>query len=165
MELWEDKIEFPDGHQGIYSYTTRVDAGPMIIPQIDENHVLILNEWRYPLKDWSYNFPAGGKENEQESMLQAAKREFLEETGGVAEDWVEIGSIKFQPASTTQVMPLFLARGITFSEKKPDHEEIITQEIMSFDQIDEMIADGKMDNAIFLAAWCKFKLFTAYGRK
>jgi ADP-ribose pyrophosphatase len=84
MELWEDEIEFPDGHKGVYSYTNRVDGGPMIIPQIDENHFLVLKEWRYPIKDWTYCFPAGGVNGPDEPMLEAAKRELKEETGVVA---------------------------------------------------------------------------------
>jgi ADP-ribose pyrophosphatase len=159
MELWEDEIEFPDGHKGIYSYTTRVDAGPMIIPQIDENHFLVLKEWRYPIKDWSYCFPAGGVNGPDEPMLEAATRELQEETGARATEWIELGSILFNPSATTQRMPLFLARGITFFEKKLDLEEVITQEILSTQQIESMIAEGKIDNALFLAAWAKLKVY------
>lgn len=159
MELWEDEIEFPDGHKGIYSYTTRVDAGPMIIPQIDETHVLVLREWRYPIKDWTYCFPAGGVNGPDEPMLEAAKRELKEETGAIASEWTDLGGVLFNPSATTQRMPIFLARGITFAEKRPDVEEVITQEILSFDEIEKMIADGRMDNALFLAAWAKLKVY------
>lgn len=158
IELWEDDVEFPGGQKGIYAYTTRIHEGPMIIPMIDATHVLILKEWRYPVHDWVYNFPGGEKEG-TETMLEAAQRELLEETGGKAEEWIDLGSMQIDPSATTEVVPLFLARGISLGKQKHDANEVITSEVFSIDEIRTMIMNGKIRSMGILAAWSKFTIF------
>jgi ADP-ribose pyrophosphatase len=74
IRLWEDKVEFPNGTQGIHAYSERVDSGPMIIPITEDKKVIVLREWRYPIQDWTYCFPFGGSEK-GENPLATAKRE------------------------------------------------------------------------------------------
>ena len=46
----------------------------------NKDHVVLIRQYRYPLGDYVYEFPAGLME-EGENMLEAAKREMFEETG------------------------------------------------------------------------------------
>ncbi|HEX2474924.1 MAG TPA: NUDIX hydrolase, partial [Lacipirellulaceae bacterium] len=50
---------------------------------------------------------------EDEALLEAAKRELLEETGYVAAQWAELGSGYTSPGLTDESVALFLAQRLT----------------------------------------------------
>ena len=56
------------------------DAVDMMIISEDYNHILIIKEWRTPINDYIYAFPAGLREA-NEDVVETAKRELFEETG------------------------------------------------------------------------------------
>ncbi|RZM13374.1 NUDIX hydrolase [Lactobacillus delbrueckii] len=78
-----------DGQIAPYSYVT-ISFGISIIPFVDDDHVLLLKEYRYPVGSWQYEFPSGGID-EGEEPSQAARRELLEETGYEASELTELG--------------------------------------------------------------------------
>ena len=56
------------------------DAVDMMIISEDYNHILIIKEWRTPINNYIYAFPAGLREAD-EKVVETAKRELFEETG------------------------------------------------------------------------------------
>ena len=152
--LREDAVEFPGGKSGIYAYTDRIDAGPMIIPVTAEGKLIVLKEWRYPIQDWTYCFPFGGVEI-GEDFLTAAKRELAEETGFIAGKWESLGELKIDPGVNSQVTPVFLATDLTPGEAHLDGAEV--HEVMEFtvEEIKSKIASGEMTGGWLLAGFAK----------
>lgn len=109
ITLWEDEIDFGNNKKGIYAYTDRNDAGPIIIALTKDNKVALLREWRYPIKKYSLGFPVGGREK-NESWLKAAKRELKEETGISARRWTNLGKIYIDPGASTQYSQVYLLK-------------------------------------------------------
>lgn len=155
IRLREDAVEFPGGKTGIYAYTDRVDAGPMIIPVTGEGKLVVLREWRYPIQDWTYCFPFGGVEV-GEDALSAAKRELAEETGYTAENWESLGELKIDPGGSSQITPVFLAIGLRPGEAHLDGAEV--HEVMEFtvEEIKSKIATGEMTGGWLLAGFAKY---------
>lgn len=155
VRMREDAVEFPDGKQGIYAYTDRVDAGPMIIPVTAEGKLIVLKEWRYPIQNWTYCFPFGGVES-GEDVLTAAKRELAEETGFTAEKWESLGQLIIDPGGNSQITPVFLATELTIGETHLDGAEI--HEVMEFavEEIMQNIATGEMTGGWLLAGLAKY---------
>ncbi len=155
LRVHEDTVEFPNGKQGIYAYTERVDAGPMIIPVTADGTLILLKEWRYPIQDWTYCFPFGGVEV-GEDFLTAAKRELAEETGFIAEKWESLGEIKIDPGANSQVTPVFLATGLSAGKARLDGSEV--HEVMEFtvEEIKRKIATGEMNGGWLLAGLAKY---------
>lgn len=152
-----DEVEFPDGGTGMYAFTERVDAGPMIIPVLNDGRLVLLREWRYPIRDWTYCFPFGGVEV-GENALAAAKRELKEETGYTASEWVSLGNIKIDPGGSSQVTPVWLARGLELVDKPSDPRE--DHEVVTFTlaELEKMIESGAIDNGWLFVGLCKYKL-------
>lgn len=150
-----DEVEFADGVTGTYAFTERVDAGPMIIPVLDDGRFVLLLEWRYPIRDWTYCFPFGGVEA-GEDALAAAKRELKEETGYTASEWMSLGNIKIDPGGSSQVTPVWLARGLELVDKPSDPREDHEVAAMSLSEIQEKIAAGEIDNGWLLAGLMKY---------
>lgn len=160
LRVREDEVEFPNGQSGIYGFTERCDAGPMIIPVTNEGKIVVLREWRYPIKDWTYCFPFGGV-MPGEDNLAAAKRELEEETGYGAAEWKSLGIIKIDPGANAQVTPLFLATGLTRTRETIDETE--PHEIVEFtpEEIKDKIKSGEIDNGWLLAGFMKYLAITA----
>jgi ADP-ribose pyrophosphatase len=159
IRLWEDEVEFPNGEQGIYSYVQRIDEGGLIIPMIDDTHVVLLREWRYPIQSWTWCWPAGGSHTPGEAKLIVAQRELVEETGYTATDWTDLGTIQIDPGLNAQTEQVYLARGLTAGTPQLDVSEIHEVVIKSFDEVEQMISSGEINNGWFLAGWAKLKVF------
>lgn len=158
IRLWEDDIRLPNGDKGMYAYTERVDAGSMVIAMTKEGQILLLREWRYPIQDWTYCFPFGGRLS-REDALTTAKREFEEETGFIADEWIDLGIIKNDPGHNSQVTPVFLARGLSTGNIHKDASEVHETITLSLQDIDTMISNGQIDNGWLLSGVAKLKIY------
>ena len=85
----------------------------IILPVIDNNNIILIDEFRQPLQKRIIGLPAGlvGDKDENEGIFDAARRELLEETGYLANQ-LEI-VIKDSPSSsgmTDETFNLLIAR-------------------------------------------------------
>ena len=89
LRLQRDIVRCPDGHIAYREYI-RHPGAVMVIPMLDNDHVLLERQFRYPLGRAFIEFPAG-KIDRGEALLDCAQRELLEETGYRARDWSHLG--------------------------------------------------------------------------
>ena len=57
------------------------DEQVAILPIVNKNKLLLIKQYRVPLKKYTLEFPAGGFKKKSEKPKSAALRELLEETG------------------------------------------------------------------------------------
>ncbi|MEK7644575.1 MAG: PspC domain-containing protein [Patescibacteria group bacterium] len=164
IRLREDEIELPNGEKRFYSYTDRVDSGPMIIPLTDEGKLVLVKEWRYPIRDWTYCFPCGGVE-ENEDSLTAAKKELRQETGYSAGEWTALGFLKVDPGSNSQTTPVYLARKLKKGEAERESSEIMEIVELSLAEIKRMIKNDELNNSWFLSGYTKLVYFLEKSMK
>lgn len=123
--------------QGKWEYVTR--NGPQsaiaVVAITDEGKVLLVEQYRLPVGESTVELPAGlagdVEGSEDEPLVEAAKRELLEETGYTAREWTELCAGYPTPGLADERIVIFLARGL---EKVADgggdaHEEITLHEI------------------------------------
>ena len=159
IRLWEDDVEFPNGEPGIYSYVERRDEGAVIIPMIDNEHVILLHEWRYPIQGWTWCWPAGGSHDSTDERLVVAKRELEEETGYTASEWIDVGGLGIDPGLSTQHEQVYVARGLTGGTPHLEASEVHEVVTKSLTEIEQMIASGEINNGWFLAGFAKLMVF------
>jgi ADP-ribose pyrophosphatase len=89
--------------------------------------------------------PAGKLDAEGESPLETAKRELAEEIGKQAADWESLGSFYTSPGFTDEEVHLFLARGISDVDERPEveHDERIDVEVRPLGDLDAILAETK----------------------
>jgi len=94
LNLFEADFESCDGKHGTWGFasrSTKPTPGPdplvanavVIVPlwrSGDETRLVVVREFRIPLGDYEYGFPAGLKDDD-ESVIETAARELREETG------------------------------------------------------------------------------------
>lgn len=107
-----DDIELSDGTRGFWAY---VSARPgVIIVALDKNKNLILvRQYRYTLKDFTYENPAGASDGDERPET-TAKRELFEETGYKSTNFVNLGEYNDLPNETDHHCKMFLAIDCVF---------------------------------------------------
>ncbi|MEM5831102.1 MAG: NUDIX hydrolase [Candidatus Aenigmatarchaeota archaeon] len=106
----------------------KIPNAVVIIPLIENNKVILVKQYRFPIKRYLWELPAGKVEN-KESILKAAKRELLEETGYIGKI-KKIGSFFVSPAFSNEIFHFFLAYDL---KKVSDFNEKEIKEIKIFE--------------------------------
>jgi hypothetical protein len=85
IHVREDRVIRPDGEPGIYGVVHYKNIAVGVLP-IEEDHIYLVGQYRYPLQSYSWEIPEGGCPEGEEPLL-AARRELKEETGLEARRW------------------------------------------------------------------------------
>lgn len=92
---------------------TRVVA---IVPVTDDGRVVLVEQFRPPVGRTVMELPAGlvgdQEDHSEETILEAAQRELLEETGYTAQHWTKLGQGYSTPGLTDESIELYLAEGL-----------------------------------------------------
>ena len=84
--------------------------GAVAILAIDESQrVLLIRQYRHPVRSYLWEIPAGMLDVAGESHLDAAKRELMEETFHGAEKWELMQTFHASPGGNTEQIDIFLA--------------------------------------------------------
>jgi len=152
MVLKQDKVLFPDGHEGTYAVVNRLDGAMVLI--INQYHELLLvKQFRYPTGHFSWELPGGGID-ESEEVEDSLRREVKEETGQELGELVAIG--KFYPLSSqsTEKEYVFLARvdDIEVKEPEDENEAIVECRVVTIEAAIEMVEKGEIDDPVTAVA-------------
>jgi ADP-ribose pyrophosphatase len=150
LKVRSDVVRLPDGSQGAREYI-RHPGAVAIVALFDDGAVLLECQFRYPHGRGFIEVPAGKLER-GEPQLDTAKRELLEETGYVAQDWTHLGVIHTAIAYTDEAIHLFLARRLSAGERKLDQGEFLETLVRPFDEALDMIRRGEITDAKSVAA-------------
>lgn len=128
-----------------------VHPGGVVIAAIEDDNILLVKQYRYPVKQAELELPAGRLEI-GEDPFAAAKRELLEETGYVAEEWKSLGFIFTTPGICTEKLYLFKAQKLSFERQQPDEGEIIDYMKYPINDVIRMIKEGEINDAKTICA-------------
>lgn len=153
----KDDVELSDGYKSFREVVVH-PGGVVIVALTDENKIILVKQYRYPIKCVNIELPAGKLEFGENPDL-AAKRELEEETGYRAKDWKSLGYINTTPGICTEKLYLYMASGLEFVGEHPDEGEIIKSKEYSLNQVFDMIKSGQINDskticAVF-RAFCK----------
>ncbi|MFM6967252.1 MAG: NUDIX domain-containing protein [Rhodoluna sp.] len=112
-KIWDIKRESFDynGTELVREFVAH--PGAVAILALNEaNQVLLINQYRHPVREYLWEIPAGLLDIPGESKLEAAKRELLEETGYIADSWDELIEFHTTPGGNNETIAIFLARDL-----------------------------------------------------
>jgi ADP-ribose pyrophosphatase len=122
------------------------NGGVGILPLLEDNKVILVKQFRYPYDKVLYEIPAG-KLEKGENPLECGKRELTEETGYNAEEFIFLGEIYPTPAYNTEIITIYLAKGLTLSKQHLDDDEFLDTEIFTLEELREMIENNIIKDA------------------
>ncbi len=141
-----ENLTLPNGRNADMAFI-RHPGSTAVVPMLDANTVVMELQYRHPVGDYLLEIPAGTMEP-GESPLDCAKRELEEETGLMADELIKLGKIHIIPAYSDEEIHVYLAKGLTPSQQKLDHDEII--EVVNYPLAEELqlIAEGPITDAL-----------------
>lgn len=113
--------------------------------------VLMVKQFRYPIKKAILELPAGKLEKGEDPDL-AAKRELEEETGYRAKNWTPLGFIYTSAGYSDEKLYLYKATDLEFVGECPDEVEILQCSELFLEDVLNMVQDGEINDAKTICA-------------
>ena len=146
LDVRKDDIILPDGNRAFREYCKHIGA-VCVIPLTDDNEVVCVRQYRYAHSRVMLEIPAGKLDNYNEDFIEATLRELREETGAVCQSLEFIGDIIPSPAVLTEVIHMYLARGLSFGDTDFDDDEFIEIVKIPIEKLVEMVMSGEIKDA------------------
>ena len=159
MEMPKDLTEVTLRRKDVYDgkiLKVHVD-GAAVLAMDEANRVLVVRQYRYVFGRVLAELPAG-KLDPGEDPVAGALRELKEETGAEPETFLPLGKIIPAPGCYGEVLHLFLAKGLKFSEQHLDPDEFLNVERVPFDEMVHRCMNGEIDDAKTVAAVLRAKV-------
>jgi ADP-ribose pyrophosphatase len=107
-----DHVAMPDGSVVRRDY--QVHPGSVAVLALDdEDRVLLIKQYRHPVRQKLWEIPAGLLDVPGENPLRAAQRELYEEAHVKAEDWRVLTDVYTTPGGCDEAVRIFLARDLS----------------------------------------------------
>lgn len=153
IRVREDIAEMPDGNKTIYGVCelgTGECAG--ILPFIDDNHVIMVRQYRYiQQENHRWEIPTGGMKP-GEAIEVTAQRELMEEIGYRANTLIPIASFYSSKSICKETCHLFIGRDLVPASIPPDDTEFLEIATFAFDDVLAMVLSGEILEAMTVIA-------------
>lgn len=121
----------------------------------DQERVLLIQQYRQPIRTRDWEIPAGLLDVEGESPLLAAQRELAEEADIVASEWSDPITFHTSPGGSNEIIHLFEARGLSAASvmhDRTDEEAGIVLRWAPLGEAIDAVLDGRLHNGILIVA-------------
>ena len=150
--VWDvrsDTVAYGDG-EIVRQYVDHPGASAIVAID-DEGRVLLIQQYRHPIRHRDWEIPAGLLDIAGESPLETAQRELTEEADLTASSWESLVSIFTTPGGNDEVVHLFLARGLSevgSAHARAEEEADIRVEWVPLDDVVDGVLAGRLRNGI-----------------
>lgn len=154
----EDEVVSSDGSVGTYGHLVETDF-VIAIPIFEDGMTCVVKQYRYPVDRFSVEFPMGALDVGEE-IEEGLKRELREETNLTFERSTLIGSAYVSNGRTNQKGYVFIVEGLQgdLVGQISNFEEIEVEKI-SFNEIENMIQSGILDDGPTISAMYFYRLY------
>ncbi len=152
----EDQVDIGEGREIAYSYA-EVPRAAYVVPLTADGQIALIRQYRYPVRDWVLEVPAGSLQTPQEDPSIRASHELREEVGGECDELIYLSRFYSSSAHITLVCEVFLAVGVRLIHPPMLEEtELLQRLVLPVRQVLEMarngeISEGQSALAILLA--------------
>ena len=157
LELYKHDVTDHGGKPGTYTTVEFRTKAVGIVPIDDEGNTWLVGQYRYPLKEYSWEIPEGGVPH-NEDLLEGAVRELKEEVGLTADNWQHIMEFNTSNSCTNEVAHIFIARNLTLGENDLESTEAdMKVKKLPFEEAFNMVMSGQIKDSLSVAAILKVK--------
>ena len=163
IKLTEYDVINPAGGKGIYVKVHFKNTAIGIVPLDEDLNTYLVGQYRFTINEYSWEIPEGGG-TENEEPLAAAQRELLEETGLKAEHWQKLSDLYLSNSVTDEYCVIFIATGLSQHTSMPEDTEQLAIKKIPFEEVYQMVANGKIKDALSVAAILQVKILLMEGK-
>ncbi|NTW62926.1 MAG: NUDIX hydrolase [Chlorobiaceae bacterium] len=157
LTLRKDKVALSNGRTIDDYYISEFPPWCNTLAFTADRKAVLIRQYRHGIGKVHYEIPAGVHDKKGESVLDAAKRELLEETGfggGTWKLWMELSA---NPALQNNITYTFLAEGVELLDNQHlDATEEISVHLVSIEELRTIVLDGGMIQALHAAPILKY---------
>lgn len=148
----EQRVRLANGHEIERFHLIEGPDWTCVVCVTDASEVVLVRQYRHGIASASLELPAGVIDG-RETPEQAARRELLEETGYVSDDWVCIQSVSTEPARHTTRAHFFCARRARLAQKPtPEESELLDVLTVPVGELRRLAVDGSIVHGVHVAA-------------
>ena len=155
-------MQGPSGAPGIYGTVHFKNLAIGVVPIDESGNVVLVGQYRFPLRAYSWEIPEGGGEHSA-SALESAQRELREECGLAAGSWKEIVCMDLSNSVSDERSTAFLAWDLSAAPGRPDETEKLQVAHVPFWDAVNRAKRGEIRDAISVAALFRVALMTFEG--
>ena len=145
VKIRKDSVVLPNGQKIDDFYAITINNASAIVAIDEEGNCILKKEYRYCYDRDLIEVPAGTFEEDETDGLAGAKREMLEETGYVSEEWQYLGATVESSAKLTNYMHIYFANHCKkVSEQKLDATEDVEVIVVPFEKAIEMVMNNEI---------------------
>jgi ADP-ribose pyrophosphatase len=147
LTLRADDCRNADGQLIAPYYVLEYPPWVNVLALTPEKKVVLITQYRHGVRQVILELPGGAVDEQDASIVHAARRELREETGYVAEEWRETGTLCANPVNHTNTIHCFLAFGarcLCLTEPQPEHSEHIEVMLLGLDELLERAYRGEL---------------------
>ena len=151
ISLVRDTVTMPGGGDSIRDVVHHPGAVAVVAID-DDGRVVLLKQYRHPVRRHLWELPAGLRDADGESPLETAKRELAEEVQLAAERWSLLATSYSSPGFCDEQVLIYLAEGLSDAALpegfRAQHEELdMTVERVPLDEAVRWVFDGTLRNS------------------
>lgn len=136
--LSEHEVGLPNGDRIRYEVDESVPFTVAVLGITEAGDLRLAREYRYPVGRWIFDLPGGGAEA-GESPIEAAGREYEEETGFIPLDLEHLYTFSQNPARLAYPIHLFVAHRFAVGERvaddPPEDVRVVEMPVAEFDTL------------------------------
>ena len=152
----KDKVRLPDGRVNPEHYVLEYPDWVNVIAITDEGQFVMVEQYRHGLQDYYIELVAGVAE-EGETMLEAARRELLEESGYGGGEWQLLCVIAQNPSTCNNYTHCFLAKGVKrVAGQHLDATEDVAVRLLTREEVLSLLMADEMKQSLMAAPLWKY---------
>ncbi len=132
--------------------------GASAVVPVEDGHVYLVQQYRYPIGKSTWEIPAGKRE-EGQTPLGCAKAELAQETGLKASKWKKLSVFNPSNAFSTEYLHIYLAEGLRRGKDSPDEDEFLNVKKFPLEKVFRMIQNGKIQDAKTIIGLLTYRVF------
>jgi ADP-ribose pyrophosphatase len=149
--LRQDRLRTESGFE--FTYTIVEHPGAVwVVPITRDGHIVLVRNYRHPVGEWCFEVPAGGLPPGVDptqilaQSRQVARRELMEETGGMAADLTYVGQFYTSNGISNEVAYVYLATGVKLGEFCPEPTERLETHLVPVEEALRMAREGEISD-------------------
>ena len=161
LTLRQDRVRLSNGRIIEDYYIQEFQPWVNVLAFTAEHEAVLIRQYRHGIGKVHYELPAGVHDREGESILEAAQRELMEETGYAGGTWSPWMELSANPALQDNITYTFLAEGVVPSGRQQlDETEEISVHTVPIEQLRRIVLDGGIIQSLHVGPVLKYLMLS-----